>query len=94
MRGLFYSSTDVFNLCKKTEHTIRHCQRCELKLNPQIIISGVLKSFVGIIVMEVLIEHAFEFTNHRSILIRAVIERYINIRFHYIAKNCTEKIKK
>lgn len=93
MGGLFYSSKDVFILCKKTECTIRHQQHIVTNISVEKIISIVLKSFVNSNILQEIIQHSVEFSNHRTILMKIIIQKYTNVRLHYISKKDTDNIK-
>lgn len=95
MGGLCYSSEDVYKICLSTEIIIRHLIRksggkfLSSKYNYTYITVNTLKIFMEKEVFTCLIQHAFaqpSTLNHRIHLIRAIINKYTNIRLYHEAK--------
>lgn len=94
MGGLFYASNDVFNICMKTESVIRNCIRVSggksllKKYDSNFICTAVLKLYIHKNVFPGGDEH-----NHDITLLKSVVERFIDLRLHYICKKETGDIK-
>lgn len=94
MGGLFYASEDVFNVCMKTESVIRHFIRMSggksllKKYDKNFICSIVLKLYININIFPGGDPH-----NHEITLLKSVIEKFTDVRIHYICKKETRAIK-
>lgn len=92
MGGLFYAAEDVFIVCKKTEEVIRRFLRMDRIMKKCEICTTVMKTFVHINIFQDIHLHSLDQPaafNHRITLLKAVIEKYIDVRSHYIAKKQT-----
>ncbi|KAG6443087.1 hypothetical protein O3G_MSEX002641 [Manduca sexta] len=96
MGGLCYSTEDVYKICLKTETIIRHLikykghgKNCPRTFrNKKTIVSNTLKTFINSDIFDSLYLHSLQqpaTLNHRTHLIRAVIEEYAKIRLHHKA---------
>lgn len=96
--GLQYPSEDVIEICLKCERILKH----------EIIVVGIarisidkiknliLRQFVSSNIFSNLVTHSFDqnvLDNHRFLLIKIIIERYLNVRIIYLYKNNTNKNK-
>lgn len=92
--GLLYPSNDVIKICKTAESFVR-CYTDKLKnINKNIIVTKILSKFVGTSIFNDIVFHSFNeypTSNHSTDLIKAVIEKYLNIRLHFILKNSLSK---
>lgn len=94
MGGLFYASADVYNICMKTESVIRHFIRTsggkslQKKYDNNFICTIVLKLYID--------KNIFlggDAHNHEITLLKSVIEKFTDVRLHYICKKVTGDIK-
>ena len=93
MGGLCYASNDVFDVCMKTERVIRNCLRMS---GGKTIKKNYDKNFIGINVLNAYIEKNVFSTNehnHKINLMKLIIEKFIDVRLHYICKKETAQIK-
>lgn len=101
--GLIYPANDVITICKRMEFIIKN----EILNGNKIIMttknikqkltSMALPYFIGVKLFSDIEYHQYEqspLNNHVTLLIKAVMEKYINIRLHYITKNATQKLSK
>ncbi|KAI5634401.1 transposase protein domain-containing protein [Phthorimaea operculella] len=98
MGGLCFSSVDLFTVCLKSESVIK----CYIKENGisfptnhhiEALRSRILKHFLNSNVFDSLNDHSMDQSplfNHRLNFIRAIIEKYTNVRLHFAHKNNTE----
>lgn len=93
--GLVYPSDDVIAICLKTESIIKTMlsesggKMLLPKYDKLTILSKALKAFIGIPIFKSLEDHMYEqfpTSNHLINLLKAVIEKFIDIRIHYISK--------
>ncbi|RVE48555.1 hypothetical protein evm_006744 [Chilo suppressalis] len=93
--GLSFPSLDTYDICCTCELVIRKIVKVGIVITSEIqhkyILSQILKRFVGNrnIFINLQNEHNMYGIEHQTNLIRAVIEKFINIRFHHIAKQET-----
>lgn len=101
--GLVYPSSDVISICKWMEATIKTTVLTENKVTvstkdvKSILISKALRHFIGMNLFKEINMHQFDqspLNNHLTLLIKAVMEKYINVRLHYLTKNATPKLSK
>lgn len=94
--GLVLPSKDLFTICLKTEQHTRNYVKQKgtqhfLKENDsKRLIITILKSFQSTEIFDGLISHSFNqhaTLNHRTLLIKAAIETYMNVRLHHLHKN-------
>lgn len=94
MGGLCYASNDVFDICMKTEQVIRNCLRMsggksiEKKYDKNFMSVNVLNAYIAKDVFSERNEH-----DHKISLIKLIIEKFIDIRLHYICKKETAEVK-
>lgn len=94
MGGLCYPSDDTFLVCAKSENILKKtyisqgkhitCEKEFLQLKLKI-----LKNFVDSDVFSKLLDHSKNqpaMLNHRTHLLRAIIDKYCNVRLHYAHK--------
>uniref|UniRef100_A0A2A4JUC7 THAP-type domain-containing protein n=1 Tax=Heliothis virescens TaxID=7102 RepID=A0A2A4JUC7_HELVI len=96
--GLCYASEDVYTVCKKTEEIIRREQRINSNKNTTkgYLCSLVLKHISHLNIFPGIDIHSRQqpaLFNHKISLIKAIIEKFIDVRLHYIAKKTTEDLK-
>ncbi|KAJ8720540.1 hypothetical protein PYW08_006005 [Mythimna loreyi] len=95
MGGLCFASHDVFLVCLKSEDTLK---KFIIENGPYFRNShdfkrlqyNILKHFLQSNVFDILSEHSMNQTpilNHRLQLIRAIIQKYLNVRLHHEHKN-------
>ncbi|KAJ8728919.1 hypothetical protein PYW07_006615 [Mythimna separata] len=102
MGGLCYSTESVFTVCLKSEYILKAYIKengLYFTRNEDIVIvkNRILKSFVDSNIFSELNDHAIAQTptlNHRMLLLKAVIEKYVNVRLHSEHKNNPELNKK
>ena len=89
--GLIYPSKDVTQICSAAEKVVK----CNLQSkhradrDPRSMITKTLKLFIGTDIFNVLHPHLYEqepCSNHLLHLIRAVIQKYIQIRVRYLVR--------
>lgn len=101
MGGLCYSSVDLFTVCLKSENVIRSYINEKGVLFPtrhniQVLENRILKCFLNSTVFESLNEHSMQQSplfNHRLNLIKAIIDKYTNVRLHFAHKLHNSDIK-
>lgn len=96
--GLCYASEDVYTVCSKTEEIIRREQRINGQKNTTkaYLCSLVLKRVFHLNIFSSIDIHSRQqpaLFNHKISLIKAIIEKFIDVRLHYIAKKTTEGLK-
>lgn len=90
--GLSFSSIDTFKICCTCEIVIKKIVKEGVIITSDAqtnyVQSQILKRFIGVEhIFEGLVnEHSIYGKEHHLCLIKAVIQMYINIRFHHIAK--------
>lgn len=92
MGGLFYAAKDVFKIYKKTEVNIRRYLRIKSVMEKADICKTVMKTFLQKNIFQKIHMLSMEqpaMFNHRIGLLKAVTEKYIDVRLHYIGKNET-----
>lgn len=104
MGGLCFPSEDVFQICLKSESIIKnHIKEMGHIILPdhkdiQILKNRILKSFISCNdVFGSLHQHSLEqhpTFDHRVHLIRAVIEKFINVRLHFAHKSSASNYKR
>lgn len=85
--GLVYPSHDIIRICKVAEAVIRSMDGRVFK--KEVIIMKILRKFVGEKLFENIHFHQirqFPTSNHISDLIKAISERYVNVRLHHLLK--------
>lgn len=101
--GLIFPSDDVVNICKKMEviikKTVLHENkfRVSSKYTKTLLVPKALEHFIGINTFESINYHQFDqdaMDNHVIQLIKCVMEKYIDIRLHFLSKNVTTKLSK
>ncbi|CAB3238852.1 unnamed protein product [Arctia plantaginis] len=94
--GLVYPSEDVVKICNTTESVVKSNidAKKPIDRDPKSMVMKALKLFIGSDVFNVLYGHSFEqeaCSNHLVHLLRAVIQKYVDIRVKYFLKsNMTE----
>ncbi|CAH2092899.1 unnamed protein product [Euphydryas editha] len=94
MGGLCYASNDVFDICMRTERIIRNCLRVSggntihKKYDKNFICANVLNTYIEKDVFAEENEH-----NHNIFLMKSIIEKFIDVRLHYVCKKETAQIK-
>lgn len=92
--GLLYPSDDVITICKKAESVIRYYTDNSRKFNKDFLVTKILHSLVGTKLFEDISFHQigeYPTGNHITDLMKAVIEKYINIRVHFLLKEYVSK---
>lgn len=92
--GLLYPSNDVIKICRATESIIRLYTDFTKKFTKELLVAKVLRSFVGSTLFNDIAFHQigkYPVGNHVTDLIKAVVEKYINIRVHFLLKECASK---
>ncbi|KAJ8737984.1 hypothetical protein PYW08_000579 [Mythimna loreyi] len=90
--GLIFPSTDTYQVCIAAETVIRKILKenfvIKTKNDYNYIISKILKGFIGnkTIFTNLEDEHLSYGVEHKLSLIKIVLEKYLSIRLHYIAK--------
>lgn len=93
--GLSFPSLDTYNICCTCELVIRKIVKEGIIITSDTqhsyILSRIIKTFIGnyTIFSNLENEHNMYGIVHQTNLIRSVIEKYTNIRFHYIAQQET-----
>lgn len=98
--GLIHPSDDVISLCKASESCFRSNMGPNDKplLTPNLkrmLVSDVLSSFVGSDIFSELDEHSFDcelLRDHRTSLMKQVIETFITIRLYHQGKSFTRSL--
>lgn len=101
--GLVYPSTDVVVICRNLEVVIKST----ILTKDQIVVSSKnlkellicksLRRFIGMNLFKNYDFHQFDqspLDNHIILLTKSIMERYINIRLHYLTKNAMPKLSK
>ncbi|CAB3242624.1 unnamed protein product [Arctia plantaginis] len=94
--SLVYPSEDVVKICNTTESVVKSNidAKKPIDRDPKSMVMKALKLFIGSDVFNVLYGHSFEqeaCSNHLVHLLRAVIQKYVDIRVKYFLKsNMTE----
>lgn len=94
--GLLYASNDVIALCKISEAVIR-TRQMNNNIKMGLLVSKVMRNFAGSNVFRDIACHDFgEFptSSHVTDLMKAVIEKYISIRLHFLLKNDKKQLPK
>lgn len=94
--GLEYPSTDVLEICIQAEQVIKCAVLCNPKkqISTVSVVNKTLKIFVNRNIFSNLLVHGYDqsaFDNHRILLIKAVVNRYTNVRLYHFAKQKTNK---
>lgn len=90
--GLRFPSKDLFDICVTCEAVVRKLLNENIAITAenqhQTIVLNILKKFIGNNQIFINLESKHEYVGqeHKLNLIRCVIEKYLNIRFHHIAK--------
>ncbi|CAK1596568.1 unnamed protein product [Parnassius mnemosyne] len=85
--GLLYPSTDVFKICQTVE--IYSKQIDIAKFNKDITTAKVMRPFIGTNLFNSISYHQlgeFPESNHITDLIKAIVDKYIDIRIHHLLK--------
>lgn len=93
--GLLFPSEDVIHICKVAESDIRAMTDNQLKLKKEVLVSKMLRNFVGSKLFEDINFHQvseYPTSNHVTDLIKAATEKYINVRLHFLLKNTNIKL--
>lgn len=95
--GLCYASEDVYTVCNKTEEVIRREQRIHGLKNTTktYLCSLVLKCTLNLNIFSSIDTHSLQqppLFSHKISLIKAIIENFIDVRLHYIAKKNNRKL--
>lgn len=90
--GLIYPSKDVIDICKAIESLFRinvyYGKKCS-NFKPASISSKVMEIFLERNIFSFLNEHMYDMeplNNHILYLIKAISEKYLNVRFYYYSK--------
>lgn len=102
MGGLCYSSESMFIVCLKSENILKaHIKANGLYFTKNeeidVVKNRILKSFINSNVFSELNDHLMSQPptfNHRMLLIKAIIEKYVNVRLHSEYKNNPDLNKK
>lgn len=97
--GLIQPAKDVITICIKCEKIIRHAlhvnnNALSNKLFDIYLTNNILKSFLDVNLFEILKEHSHDqspLENHIIHLMRAIVQKYVKVRLHYIALNSIDK---
>lgn len=92
--GLIYPSTDVLKICKSAETVIRQYTDTLKNIKKNILVAKILRHFVGTTLFDDISFHQigeFPTSNHVTDLIKVVIEKYLDIRIHFLLKNTLGK---
>ncbi|RVE40704.1 hypothetical protein evm_014645 [Chilo suppressalis] len=101
--GLVYPSSDVITICKRMEVTIKATVLTENQVTvstkdlKSVLIAKALPHFIGMNLFNDIHLHQFDqspLNNHLTLLTKAVMEKYINVRLHYLTKNAAPKLSK
>lgn len=101
--GLVFPSNDVITICKRMEVIIKSSIISDDKVKisstsiQQQLLTKSLKHFIGMNLFKNINFHQFDqspMNNHLVMLTKAVMQRYMNVRLHYLTKNATQKISK
>lgn len=100
--GLIYPSNDVITICKRMEVTIKARvltgnQVTVPKDIKNILFAKALPHFIGMNLFKDINIHQYDqspLNNHLTLLIKAVMEKYTNIRLYYLTKNAAPKLSK
>ena len=98
---LLYPSDDVFKICFQCEVFFR---KLVLQFKHDVmenvvatkVINAVLKSFVNVPIFTCLVEHMFQCepqNNHVIILIKAICEKYLKVRYAYASRKFSMEVK-
>lgn len=85
--GLLYPSPDVVKICQTTETFMKNINT--IGFRKEIAISKILRNFIGTSLFNDIISHQlgeFPSSNHITDLMKAIIEKYINVRLHHLLK--------
>lgn len=94
--GLMYPSEDVIHLCNAAEKIVKSNieSKNEADRDARSMVNKTLKLFIGTDIFHVLHAHLFEqepCSNHLLHLLRAVIQKYIDIRVKYLVRKLNIK---
>lgn len=92
--GLQYPSEDVINICLKCEKILKIMKDSKKKISVDIISTLVLKEFINSNVFSNIMQHSldqFVLDNHRILLIKCIVDKYVSIRLTYLTKTRVNK---
>ncbi|KAH9632416.1 hypothetical protein HF086_010809 [Spodoptera exigua] len=101
--GLMYPSPDVIMICKRMEIIIKTTYLTDNKLTvktkniKQELMAKALPHFIGLDLFDNIKFHQFDqspLNNHIILLIKAIMEKYINLRLHYLTKSANPTLSK
>lgn len=100
--GLIYPYTDVVTICKNMEVIIKSTFLTKDKTTmctniKETLMSKALQRYKGMDLFKNYNYHQYDMSpldNHIIMLIKAIMEKYINIRLHYLTKNAVPKLSK
>lgn len=96
--GLIYASSDVLTICKQTEAELRRAlvyYSFPSKGFVAKVVVNTLTAFVGKDFFKALDQHMLEnhpLECHSSHLVRAIVEKYLDVRLRHLAKTTTERL--
>ncbi|KAH7944994.1 hypothetical protein HPB49_004575 [Dermacentor silvarum] len=96
--GLIYTSNDVLNICRQCEKELRRALVCSPLPSQRLaakVAMATMTTFVGKDFFKVLDQHMLEnhpLECHTSHLVRAIIDKYLDVRLRYVAKMTTERL--
>lgn len=96
--GLSYPSKDVILVCKAAESVVRSYMDSGVKATKDVLVAKIMRDLVG---RTNLFQHLyyhdlgkFPTSNHVTDLKKAIIEKYINIRIHFLLKQSMSTLSK
>lgn len=93
--GLEYPSDDLLEICIKCEKILKTEVHISNSILLQPLSSKILKEFVNSRIFSNLVTHSFDqfaLDNHRILLIKCIIDKYLNIRIMYLMQNKVSKV--
>ena len=94
-----YPSNDAIDVCNTCEKFMREVLSCNKTLGTvdlHKLVSSVLEAYRGKNVFSDFSYHMYDtqpLDNHLHLLIKAIAERYFQVRYHYASKQITAKLK-
>lgn len=89
-------SQDVIYICREAEKNLRRLKTIPSKNPSKYLEINILKTVDRVFMSEIMLSHIKEmdfFDNHRILLIKKVINVFLNVRLHYEGKKASEKDK-
>lgn len=95
--GLLYPSKELLLICKTSEAVIKKYTDNLRNINKHLLTAKIMRSFVGTDLFNNISQHQvglYPSANHVTDLTKAIIEKYISVRLHFILKNSNLKESK